>query len=145
MSEAPHLRGADQAADAMSAVGRLARAHAWVVTGPLRFAIPVAWVAVAVAATMYLPGIASSPAALNDLTPKNAQALRVEAQAAHLFALPILSRTVVVQRAARGLSLKAQRQTVAAALAIDRHKAAAPPGVLGAVPLLDTGRRWRSR
>jgi uncharacterized protein (DUF2267 family) len=54
--------------------GRLARAYAWVVVG-LRHVIVVAWIAGAVAATLYLPGLggaASSP--LGDLVPKNAEA-----------------------------------------------------------------------
>jgi RND superfamily putative drug exporter len=78
--------------------GRLARAYAWVVVG-LRHVIVLAWIAGAVAATLYLPGLggaASSP--LGDLVPKHAEATDVAERSARLFGTPLVTDTMVVQR-----------------------------------------------
>jgi len=118
-------------------IGRLARAHAWIVTGPLRYVVPPLWIAVAVAATLYLPSVSAGPGALGDLTPRDAAAIRAEREAARLFAIPVLSRTVVVQRDPGGLTLDAQKQTIAAALAVDQGTVTPPRGLLGALPIIN--------
>ncbi len=118
-------------------IGRLARTHAWLVTGPLRYVVPPLWIAVAVAATLYLPSVSSGPGAIGDLTPRNAAAIRAEREAARLFAIPVLSRMVVVQRDPGGLPLEAQEQTIAAALAVDQGTVTPPRGLLGALPILN--------
>lgn len=123
--------------DSRPLIGRLARAHAWLVTGPLRYVVPPLWIAVVVAATLYLPSVSAGPGALGDLTPRNAAAISAERESARLFALPVLSRTVVVQRDRGGLTLDAQKQTITAALAIDQGTVPAPRGLLGALPIIN--------
>ncbi len=118
-------------------IGRLARTHAWLVTGPLRYVVTPLWIAVAVAATLYLPSVSSGPGAIGDLTPRNAAAIRAEREAARLFAFPVLSRTVVVQRDPGGLALGAQQQTITAALAVDQGTVTPPRGMLGALPIIN--------
>ena len=94
------------------------RAFAWVVAGPLCFLIPIAWVAAAVLAVMYLPSISSSSGSLGDLTPSDAPAIRAEERAAELFSLPLLSRVVIVQHDPGGLPEPALRQTLDSAVAL---------------------------
>ena len=118
-------------------IGRFARTHAWLVTGPLRYVVPPLWIAVAVAATLYLPSVSAGPGAIGDLTPRNAAAIRAESEAARLFAIPVLSRTVVVQRDPGGLNLGAQQQTITAALAVDQGTVTPPRGLLGALPIIN--------
>jgi RND superfamily putative drug exporter len=65
----------------------------------LRHVIVLAWIAGAVAATLYLPGLggaASSP--LGDLVPKHAEATDVAERSARLFGTPLVTDTMVVQR-----------------------------------------------
>ena len=80
-----------------AAVGRFWRAFAVVVVA-LRFPIVIGWIAAAVAATFFLPGIAAS-GAIGGLIPPDSPALRAEADAAKLFGEPLASAQVaVVQR-----------------------------------------------
>ena len=70
----------------------------------LRWPIALAWVAAAVAATIWLPSLEESQTgALGDLVPNDAAALDAELRSAELFGFPLLSRTIVVQRDPEGL------------------------------------------
>ena len=84
----------------------------------LRFLLVPAWIAVAAASAVYLPGLGSGePLELGGLVPKNAEAIRVEQRSAKLFQLPLTTDTVVVQRDPNGLSRDAQARTVELAVA----------------------------
>jgi putative drug exporter of the RND superfamily len=84
----------------------------------LRFLLVPAWIAVAAASAVYLPGLGSGePLELGGLVPKNAEALRVEQRSAKLFQLPLTTDTLVVQRNPNGLSRDAQARTVELAVA----------------------------
>src|SRR3712207_8364473 len=57
------------------------------------------WIAVAVLATVLLPNLREAQVgALGDLVPNDADALEAELRSNELFAFPLLSRTVIVQR-----------------------------------------------
>ena len=84
----------------------------------LRFLLVPAWIAVAAASAVYLPGLGSGePLELGGLVPKNAEAIRVEQRSAKLFQFPLTTDTVVVQRDPNGLSRDAQARTVELAVA----------------------------
>jgi len=96
---------------------RLNRLFARIVIS-LRFLLVPAWIAVAAASAVYLPGLGSGePLELGGLVPKNAEAIRVEQRSAKLFQLPLTTDTVVVQRDPNGLSRDAQARTVELAVA----------------------------
>jgi putative drug exporter of the RND superfamily len=119
-------------------VGWLWRAIAFVVTA-LRFPILLAWVAAAVAATVYLPPIATS-GNIDTLIPKDAPAVRAEVDATRLFGVPLSAQVAVVQRNPRGF---ASAQMVAAGLraaAVDEGHAAPIAGLAGALPTSNIGR-----
>ena len=78
------------------------RAIAFVVTA-LRFPILLAWIAAAVAATVYLPAIATS-GNIDTLIPKDAPAVRAEVDATRLFGVPLSAQVAVVQRNPRGFT-----------------------------------------
>ena len=74
--------------------GRIARAFAWLVVA-LRHIVVLAWIAAAVAATLYLPGLdtaATSP--LADLVPKDSDAAKVAARSTRLFGSPLFTDTL---------------------------------------------------
>ena len=115
--------------------GRVARAFAWVVVA-LRHVIVLGWVAGAVAATLYLPGLdtaATSP--LADLVPKDAEATRVAARSTKLFGSPLYADTLVVQRDPQGLPLEEQRRTVAAARRVSERPDPDLELITGALPI----------
>jgi putative drug exporter of the RND superfamily len=124
--------------------GLATRAYAAVVVA-LRHVIPLAWIAVAVAATVALPGLGDAPAApLDDLAAKGGSAASAQALATRTFGFPLATDTAVVQRDARGLSGDAQRRQVDAALAVrDRRDPALAP-IRAAVPLSNAALRTPS-
>ncbi len=63
----------------------------------LRYPILLAWIGAAVAATMFLPGMAAS-GAIGDLVPKGSPGSHAEYDATRLFGLPLTSQVNVVQR-----------------------------------------------
>ena len=115
-----------------------ARAYAWVFAGPAAPLIPVAWIAAAVLAYLYLPALVTGEASLADFTPKDTPAVATEQRSAQAFGQPI-SRVAVVQRDPAGLSQAVQRQTVAAA--VDLTRSPRDP-LMGALPLIDDPRVW---
>ena len=109
----------------------------------LRFVLPVAWIAAAVLATSMLPTIQEAQTgALGDLVPNDAAAIEAERRASELFAFPLLSRTILVQRDPNGLSAAEQARVVERAVRMTRGDpwlygiAAALPltNVVGAAP-----------
>ena len=103
--------------------------------GPASSLIIVFWIVATAFAVLYLPSFSTGQG--SDLTPSNAPAIRTEIQTAKLFALPGLSRVAVVQRNPAGLSQSAVSQTNSAAANIDRRLVPAPPGLLGALPIVN--------
>ena len=86
-----------------------------------RVAIVAGWIAIAVAVTLGLPSIREAQVgALGDLVPAGAEAISTEERSAELFSFPVLSRTIVVARDARGLSLPGQTLAVRSTIELDR-------------------------
>ena len=117
---------------AVHRVGPLSRAFAWAVVR-LRFLIVPAWIAAAVAATLALPALSQGGASAG-IEPSHSQAGAVEARSTRLFGAPLVSRTLVVQHDARGLSAAAQRRAVQRA---GRVHDQALPGLAGVLPLVN--------
>ncbi len=65
-------------------------------------------------------------------------AVQAEKRSVEIFGFPLISRTVVVQRSAAGMSPYAQARTVVRAVAVDRGKAGDVRPVRGALPLTNT-------
>ena len=116
-------------------ISSLSKAYARVTAGPAAFLIPLLWIAALVLLFLYLPSFTSGQS--SDMTPSGAPALKTEIATAKLFGLPGLSRVAVVQRNPAGLSQSAMAQTIKAATDIDRKITPAPPGLLGALPLVN--------
>ncbi len=86
-----------------------------------RFAVVVGWIAIAAAVTFGLPSIREAQVgALGDLVPAGAEAITTEERSAELFSFPLLSRTVVVARDAKGLSLPGQGLAVRSIVELNR-------------------------
>ena len=121
--------------------GRAAVAWPWralaavVVAG--RYLILLAWIAAAVAATLYLPPLTAS-GDINGLIPPGAPALRAEYDAARIFGLPLTAQVAVVQRDPRGFRLAEQEHAARQAAAVDTGRAAQIPGLAAAVPVANT-------
>ncbi len=113
----------------------MARAYAWVAAGPLSFLVLVFWIAAIALSVLYLPSFPAGQG--NDLTPAGAPAIKTEITSSRLFSLPGLSRVAIVQRDPAGLSQSAALQTVKAAQNIDQKLVPAPPGLLGALPIVN--------
>ena len=105
----------------------------------LRWPIVAGWIVAAVLATVALPSIEESQiGALGALVPSHSDALDAELRSSELFGFPLLSRTVVVQRDASGLSADAQASTLARAVALDRGTFPGLDRIGGAIPVLNT-------
>lgn len=121
-----------------------ARAFAWVLV-KLRWLVLVACLVGVGAAVLLLPAVRSS--GLGDalsVVPRGAASLQTEKQVLQDFHLPLLSRTVIVERDPHGLSLAEQLRIVALAVRLDRHQSSGAPKVpgsgdiAGALPVLNT-------
>jgi RND superfamily putative drug exporter len=115
--------------------GRLARGYAWLVVR-LRHIIVLAWIAGAVAATLYLPGLggaASSP--LADLVPKDAEATNVAERSTKLFGYPLVADTMVVQRDPEGLPPGEWRRTLLASREVSERPPRELALISGALPI----------
>ncbi|HEV2062220.1 MAG TPA: MMPL family transporter, partial [Solirubrobacteraceae bacterium] len=113
----------------------------------LRVAIVVGWVALSLALAFFLPTLEEAQTgALGDLVPAGAEAIETEERVAELFALPLASRTVVVERDAEGLPLERLDATarrladVNAGRLPELSDAAGAYGVTNAVPGLSFAR-----
>jgi RND superfamily putative drug exporter len=95
-----------------------------------------AWVAAAAAAVLYLPNLREAQSgSFGDLVPNDADAVAAELRSYELFRLPLLSRTVVVQRDPDGLTAAEQADVVRRALALSRGDYPGLTGVAGAFPV----------
>jgi putative drug exporter of the RND superfamily len=118
--------------------GSLARAYGEIVVwlAPLLIALVAA---AAYATYTYLPSLASAPTATtNSLLPAHPAAIAVERESAKLFGAPVATPYAVVQRDPNGLSARAQKQSLAKALRVDRGKGPADLRGVFAVPVLNT-------
>lgn len=126
------------ATDEVVPAGRVSRAYAWVLSN-VRFLVVPAWVAAAVAATVYLPSLAQAQGgALGSLVPQNAPAIKAELRAFHFFKIPLEAHVAVVQRDAHGLSIDAQTRVLERALRIDERSDPRFRDIPGAIPVTNT-------
>jgi putative drug exporter of the RND superfamily len=85
------------------------------------WAVLAAVAAGTVAAVMLLPGLGTSGAGLSGLVGRGNPAIQAQLDAVDRFGLPLLSRTVVVQRHPDGLDVFTQADTVLRALEVDKR------------------------
>ncbi len=114
-------------------LGRLAA----LVAGPLRYPVIVAWIAIAAAATVYLPTLGTDAGDLGIPVPDDAPALRAEARSAELFGYPLISRTLVVQRDPAGLSGTDRQELLDRVLDVNQRRDPELADIAAAVPLVD--------
>lgn len=119
-----------------SEVGSLARLYAWLVV-KLRWIVVLGWAAGAVAAAVWLPATMPN-AGLGGFAPPDSRAIATEVASAKAFGFPILSRTVIVQRDANGLSQEAQERAVQRAVDMASGKLTGVDPIAGAVPIANT-------
>lgn len=101
-----------------------------------------AWLAVAIAAQIYLPTVDDAPAtSLGALLPAHARSLETERRAIDLFRLPLLSQVAVVQRDPRGLSSATQKRIVRAAVRVSAHRDRLLHTIALALPITNAARR----
>jgi RND superfamily putative drug exporter len=117
---------------------RVIRALVWLLMR-LRLLVIAAWVAAAVASAAYLPGLAGADEAeLGGLVPSHAAALQVERRSLERFRAPLMARTVVVERNARGLTPEEQLAAVRRAVRISRREEPLFHTIRLAVPVPNT-------
>ncbi|HWH15154.1 MAG TPA: MMPL family transporter [Miltoncostaeaceae bacterium] len=107
------------------------------IAGPLRYAVVVAWVVAAVAATLWLPPLGADRDAIGLPIPDDAPALRAEMRSAELFGAPLLARTLAVQRAPQGLGEDDRQRLLDRVLDVNARRDPDLEGIAAAVPLLD--------
>ncbi len=123
---------------------RLAEAYASLVVR-LRFLIVAGWLAGAVVVTLYLPSIQdSSRGNLGGLIPADNPAIQAEIRSVTLFGFPVLGRVAVVQRDPQGLDIYAQARAGLRAVTITQRQYPGLEGILGALPVLNSGGRFPS-
>ena len=102
----------------------------------LRYPIVIAWVAAAMVVTTQLPSLEEAQVgALGDLVPAGSQAIDAEVTSARAFGFPLISRTLVVQYDAEGLSAGTQARTAARAVDVTRGDFPGLERVAAAIPL----------
>jgi RND superfamily putative drug exporter len=107
----------------------------------LRLLVVVGWVAAAVAAHVYLPGLTGADEAeLGGLVPRTSHAARVEARSFEHFRVPLLARAVVVQRNPDGLTRAEQERAVRRAVRVSRGEEPLLRTIVFALPILNSGR-----
>jgi RND superfamily putative drug exporter len=106
----------------------------------LRFVILVAWVAMAVWATVALPSIQQAGGgSFGGLVPEDNPAIQAEIDSVLKFGFPILSRVAVVQRDPDGFSALKQAEIVNRAARLTQHGYPGLERIGGALPLINTG------
>ena len=111
-----------------------------------RWVIVAGWIAVAVVMVVALPSLREAQTgALGQLVPANSRALEAEKLSASLFAFPLASRSVVVERNADGLPAARVAATGRLISDVNRHeergvRAAGVYGVTNALPGLSFAR-----
>lgn len=105
----------------------------------LRWWILLFWAGATVASLALMPSLGSARGGdgLRGLVPRNTPAIRTELRSFNTFKLPLLARTVLVQRDASGLSPYSQARTVTNAIAVNRGRYKVAP-LLGALPITNT-------
>ena len=79
----------------------------------LRWLVVAAWIAAAVATTVYLPGLGTGePLELGGLIPDDSPAIEAGARSQELFSVPLTADTAVVERRESGLSTDEQEAIV---------------------------------
>jgi RND superfamily putative drug exporter len=119
-----------------SEAGGLARLFAWLVV-TFRWFLVAGWAAVLVAAALWLPATTSG-ADLGGFAPPDSRAIATETASATAFGFPVLSRTMLVQRDAQGLSQAAQQRAVERAVAVAKHQAGDVGPIVAVVPITNT-------
>ena len=115
--------------------GRISRGYAWAILA-VHPVVPVAWIALLVAATLTLPSLGSAGSApLEDLVAEDSPALVAQERSAELFGAPLATDTVVVQRDPAGLGPD-ERDAFAAA-AGEEAAGRGEPGITAALPLVN--------
>jgi RND superfamily putative drug exporter len=118
--------------------GKISRAFAWTVVA-FRFLLVPAWIAAAVLAVLWLPGLSQSQGgALTSLVASDSPAIRAENRSAELFGLPLTADTMVVQRDPAGLSADEQADVVRRAVKLDTRGYPDLLSISLAVPLVNT-------
>lgn len=101
-----------------------------------RWLVIVGWIAIAVVLTTVLPDVKSATTgSLGDLVANDADAIDAELRSVELFEFPVLSRTVIVQRDADGLSREAQGRVVSRAAKIGLQELPGVEGIAFALPI----------
>lgn len=119
-----------------AAVGWLWRGLAFVVTG-LRYPLLLAWVAVAVGASLFLPSLGGANG-IGGLIPSGSPAVRAEYDAARLFGFPLSAQAYAVQSNPRGFTSAELLASAHRAAAIDAGHATGIPGLAGVLPVPNT-------
>jgi RND superfamily putative drug exporter len=79
----------------------------------LRYLVVAAWIAAAVAAAVYLPGLGSGEALeLGGLLPEDSPAIEAGERSQRLFSVPLTADTAVVERNPKGFSAETQQAIV---------------------------------
>ena len=100
----------------------------------LRWAIVLFWIAAALVVTVSLPTIRQAQVgSLGDLVPRDAHAVDAERRSYELFGFPLLSRTLVVEHDAHGLSPQRQTATLRRAAELNLDRLPGLHGIAGAV------------
>lgn len=97
-----------------------------------RWVIVACW-SVLLAAVIWGPAVPSGGNDLASIIPEDSAAIQAEIRSVELFGFPLSSRTAVVQRDPRGLSVFVQAESVLEALAVNQRTPRPP--LLGAIPL----------
>jgi putative drug exporter of the RND superfamily len=104
----------------------------------LRYLVIAAWIAAAVAATLYLPGLRSGePLELGGLVPDDSPAIEAGARSQQLFSVPLTADTAVVERDEAGFSVDEQRGIVERAVDATTQERGGDE-ILLALPILNT-------
>jgi RND superfamily putative drug exporter len=119
-----------------SEAGWLARMYAWLVV-KLRWFVVLGWAIGAITAAMWLPAT-TTQADLGGFAPPNSHAIATETASAKAFGFPVLSRTLLVQRDERGLSLAAQQRVVERAVELANHTIGDVGPITALVPIANT-------
>lgn len=115
---------------------RWARWLATIVVG-LRWLLVPAWIAAAVAAAVYLPGLDASASDTRGLVKADSTAIAAQTRSPQLFGSPLLTEMALVQRAPHGLTAAAQARILERARQITADHALASRGLQGAVPVVN--------
>jgi RND superfamily putative drug exporter len=142
---APNEERGPASGDAVRPVGRAAAARAVTASTSrrfarvvvfLRFPVLLVWIALAIAAAVFLPTlVVDQGEGLRALVPRDSPALHAEIESARRFGFPLLARTVVVQRDPDGLPVGVQANAVLRAVSVTRDEVPSLRGVAAAVPI----------